>query len=565
MKHFIYSVFLGVFFLCPAMVNAQAWNWGLGSENDNNVCESWIVAVDHSGNSYEAGFIANTAGYGTPYFSTYGTDTVFSLMGENQMVIVSADSSGHYRWAIGSQVAYSATPFAMSTDNYGNLYVLGSYNMGSWLTFGGGDTVYNPSGIDMMCFLLKVNSNGNVVWLKNVANEYANNPAGGLSIDNEGFIYVSGAFDKDSLYFGSTILINKDNTGATSDAFIAKYDTAGNPVWSRSIGGLNSEAIFTQACTGGGDIYIGGTYMSDTLIIGTDTLYNSVGTDPYIFVAKYDKDGNPLWARGAVATNSDILSVMATDNWDNLYLGGSFYNALTLGTQVMNGIGSTSFMVKYDKDGNTKWSKNIPVTNCHNVYGIAADNCGNIWTTGGEMGGVFGIPDLLYVTQFDTAGTVGYQTSLQSGGDDQTNIVADNAGHLFVGGDFTNGALVVGPDTLQLNGGSKEALFLLKFSYPYNFCPSVSSLDVADNVTTQPGADIYPNPANDMCTVQTNSPLFITAKVTVYDLMGRLVATYRMQDNVVSFSVSGLSGGTYICRIEGGDKTVITRKLVVIK
>ena len=68
-----------------------------------------------------------------------------------------------------------------------------------------------------------------------------------------------------------------------------------------------------------------------------------------------------------------------------------------------------------------------------------------------------------------------------------------------------------------------------------------------------------------MCTLQASASQFSAAKVTVYDLVGRQVAAYRMQDNVVSFSVSGLSGGTYICRIEGGDKTAITRKLVVIK
>ena len=48
----------------------------------------------------------------------------------------------------------------------------------------------------------------------------------------------------------------------------AKYDSSGAVIWARSFGGRLSESVYTQAVSRDGDIYLGGFYYSDSLVIG---------------------------------------------------------------------------------------------------------------------------------------------------------------------------------------------------------------------------------------------------------------------------------------------------------
>ena len=79
----------------------------------------------------------------------------------------------------------------------------------------------------------------------------------------------------------------------------------------------------------------------------------------------------------------------------------------------------------------------------------------------------------------------------------------------------------------------------------------------------------YPNPARDVTTVRFSLPAAAEAKLTVYDLAGRKVATAwnvtcPEGDNEMPVNVSGLAPGVYTYRLEAGGAAA-ARKMVVVK
>jgi hypothetical protein len=73
-----------------------------------------------------------------------------------------------------------------------------------------------------------------------------------------------------------------------------------NWLWARNAGGINGNDYGESVCTDqNGNIYIAGSFNSPKIIIGADTLINYSPDTADIFIAKYDANGNVLWAKSA--------------------------------------------------------------------------------------------------------------------------------------------------------------------------------------------------------------------------------------------------------------------------
>jgi len=102
---------------------AIGWKWGVGSTaKHKGDIEGSAIVVDKRGNTYEITRGGNV--YSSFDTSLYGPYTVVDSAGvSSQGIIVSTDSNGVYRWAIGTE--HSIADFkSIAIDSNGYIYIL---------------------------------------------------------------------------------------------------------------------------------------------------------------------------------------------------------------------------------------------------------------------------------------------------------------------------------------------------------------------------------------------------------------------------------------------------------
>lgn len=184
--------------------------------------------------------------------------------------------------------------------------------------------------------------------------------------DNEGYVYTIGIF-WDSLDFSpvhdTTLISNGDG-----DFFIQKLDADGNFVWVKQIGGPGHDWASETVMDEEGNLYITGEY-SFTVDFdpgdGVDMLTTPTEYHPNIFTAKYNSDGELIWAKGFGGNGSEAGLSVCIDVLNNVYTTGVYRDTIDAdpGDGVFNllpvaGSGFTdTFIQKLDPDGNFVWAK----------------------------------------------------------------------------------------------------------------------------------------------------------------------------------------------------------------
>src|SRR5205085_764304 len=113
----------------------------------------------------------------------------------------------------------------------------------------------------------------------------------GLATDISNNTYLAGTFTGIGYFDTFSITVNSNDA---ENVYIAKIDPSGNWLWVKSAGGNDQEGLYDLALDKNGNPYITGFMGSATAIFGAYTLTNG-GQDDF-FVAKYDSNGNVVWA-----------------------------------------------------------------------------------------------------------------------------------------------------------------------------------------------------------------------------------------------------------------------------
>ncbi|MCH8147677.1 MAG: SBBP repeat-containing protein [Planctomycetes bacterium] len=241
--------------------------------------------------------------------------------------------------------------------------------------------------------------------------------------------------------------------------------------WARSAGGVADDRGSDAAVDDVGNSYVTGSFQ-DTATFGLFTLTSVVVEDPRdIFVAKFDADGNVLWARSAGGTGSDVGEGIAIDADGNSYVTGFYESTATYGPFALTSAGARDiFVAKYDGSGNVLWATSAGGTSIDIGNSIAVDAAGNSYVTGDFFGtatfGPFTLTSLgsfdIFVVKYDTNGTVVWAQSAGGTGifDMGKGIAVDSAGNGYVTGRFENTA-TFGPFTVTSDGDGD--IFLAKY------------------------------------------------------------------------------------------------------
>jgi len=223
---------------------------------------------------------------------------------------------------------------AVVADQWGNVYVTGLYNGSA--TFDG-LTLTQTGGDDI--FLVKYDAAGNALWAKKAAGAQ-DDWGSDIAVDGSNDVYITGWFRATLNITGLAGITSAGNT----DAFVAKFDTAGTAKWSRK-GGSTSSDDATSITVNKYQVYITGGIGANASFSGT----NVVIANGAQYIAKYDYLGGILWATNTGTGGGAYPYGITHDDQSGIYVTGIYYGgATTFGTTTLpyTGVSTNSFTYK---------------------------------------------------------------------------------------------------------------------------------------------------------------------------------------------------------------------------
>ncbi len=278
-----------------AATHTLEWTKQLGTSGDDI---SFGVSSDGLGNVYISGFTGGSlggphAGYADAFLSKY-------------------DSDGNFQWTAQLGTSGDDQSFGVTSDGLGNVYISGTTE-GS---LGGTNAGLGDA------FLSKYDSNGNFQWTSQLGTSSADG-SNGVSSDGLGNAYISG-YTRGSL----------DGTSSGSfDAFLSKYDSSGNLLWTEQLGTSSSDYSTGVSSDGLGNVYISGETLGSfgrTSAGGRDAFIvkfsDPVPEPSSLLQADFDQDGD--------VDGNDFLLLQRNDpslipQWQTEYGSQQEVNSLT--------------------------------------------------------------------------------------------------------------------------------------------------------------------------------------------------------------------------------------------
>lgn len=218
------------------------------------------IAIDATGNVYTTGSFYGVADFdpGPGIFNlTCSTNT-------NDIFISKINSSGNFVWAkqIGGKNYDDGQ--SLTLDAMSNVYITGNFS--DTVDFDPGigitnliDTIVGSSDI----FVLKLNSSGNFVWVKQMGGTIYSEGTS-IATDVNGNIYTIGHFKGMADFDPSLSNFYLTSLGGNSDVFISKLDNNGNFLWAQQLGGVADEYANAITLDGSGNVYSVGTFYGTT-------------------------------------------------------------------------------------------------------------------------------------------------------------------------------------------------------------------------------------------------------------------------------------------------------------
>jgi hypothetical protein len=520
----------------------------------------------------------------------------------------------NWQWATGP--GGQCITSAVCADANGNAFTCGHF-LGA-LTFGP-DTLKDGLGPVQDVFIAKYNAAGQPLWQKNAIG-YAD--ANGVSTDVSENVYMVGNFYNDSLVFGSYVLVNPTPGMQVSNVFLAKYDSTGNLLWAKNLGGINNDNAAAIATDATGNIYITGTFIGDSLSIDNVTVQH-LGTGDG-FIAKLDTAGNALWIRtvgSAFVVGATGVCVDGNGNpiITGYFMGHGFY-VDSLSNIITSAYSSNVFVIKYDALGNRRFTKYAGSNNGNGPGGVAADALGNIYITGYFSDTVTLDNDTvtgngyqnIFTAKYDSTGVLEWvQGTGGTSVDQSTGIAVDVAGNAYITGYFQSDTIsfenyelyspvgnqitfvakydklgnahwAVAPGGNSNNTGvaicyGDESIYLTG-NYAYaaiifgNDTLSTSNVFLAksDSTVLATGTKylansaspiiVYPNPCAGKCYLSGVSP---GNSIEVFNLSGKCVYSTIADNTFATFNLGGKAKGVYLYTVTDKGFAVQQGKIVI--
>ncbi len=195
------------------------------------------------------------------------------------------------------------------------------------------------------CFIIKYNELGQVEWTKTFGSSEGD-VCLSISVDASGNCYFTG------YYIGTLTMGNWQIQGnGMWDVFYGKLNPDGDLLWLKSFGGTLNDIGYGIAVTDAGEVFITG-WFADSVSFGSNIDISSYGGSD-IFLAKFDTDGNPLWAHHAGTAGVEYGYKVDVSLGGDAYITGSVSPGSSFDDLITDSAGM--FVAKYASDGTIQW------------------------------------------------------------------------------------------------------------------------------------------------------------------------------------------------------------------
>jgi hypothetical protein len=292
-----------------------------------------------------------------------------------------------------------------------------------------------------------------------------------IALDENRNLYITGyllSWYRDPTMFGG------------SDILVSKIDPEGNPVWSRTMGGVWADRSFGLSCDKNGSIYVTGYTLSRNFPV-KNTPYPDFRNGDF-FILKMDPEGNLVsssilgginWVEGG----SDI----AIDSKGNLIVCGwtssSDFPVRNALQDKYSGGGMDGFVAKFNQYGKCIWSTYLGGGGTEDVLAICVDSGDNVFVTGYTSSRDFPVKQSeapyhggtdfydAFVAAIDPNGLLLWSTFLGGKfGDSGLDISSDSKGNIIVSG-WTSSWNFPNKNAFQPIKGKEVDAFITKYNH----------------------------------------------------------------------------------------------------
>ncbi|HMG75410.1 MAG TPA: SBBP repeat-containing protein [Pyrinomonadaceae bacterium] len=329
------------------------WNTFVGGSRSDLAT---ALAVDGNGNIYLGGF--STATWGSPIRAFSGGYDAFSAK---------LDSGGHLIWntflggpGINSGFDYGR---ALTVDAGGNIYVAGQ----SGATWGSPVRAYSN---DDDAFVARLDTNGNLIW-NTFLGGFGADEGFGLATDARGNVYVAGGSN-------AGWASPADAYSGYYDAYVAKLDSSGSLAWNTFLGSTAYDFGYALGLDPSGNVYVAGysvaTWGSPVRPFG--------GGNGDAFAAKLDPTGKPIWNTFLGGNALDFGFALGVDSGGNAFVAGRSDATWGSPIRAFGGGSDDGFAAKLDASGKLIWNAFLGGTSYDQANALAADGKGNVYVAG---------------------------------------------------------------------------------------------------------------------------------------------------------------------------------------
>lgn len=297
--------------------------------------------------------------------------------------------SQNFQWANGIGSSGNDACKSIAVDSDGNVYMTGYFF--DFADFDPGAGVVNvTSKGDRDIFIAKYDSDGNIIWAKNIGSQ-GYDESNCITLDIGGNIYITGSFTDTVDFDPGPSTATLISTPLYQDIFFAKYDSDGNYLWVKVVGGSyyndSGNKIIVDSL---GNCYLTGKFTQTTDFDPGQGVYNLVSNGAKdAFLAKYSNNGDFDWAFKIGGDYPDEAHGLAIDKQNNIYITGEFVHTVDFdpGPGTANLIANQNsdediFFAKYDSSGDFIWAKKIGSNYIEQANNIVVSDSGNIYLTG---------------------------------------------------------------------------------------------------------------------------------------------------------------------------------------